>query len=508
MKARQSALLVALLVSACGGAEQVDERNNVPAAWKEVRDSQNHQRHLKSGVVCADCHKSPEFKRVQLAACQRCHSRPGEGIHGAIAKAGTGTAAMGLKACIPCHSFRNNEPATPLCVRCHSDPMQRVPQLGMHTDGETCAACHHPHSHQILKQAPCLTCHADQRAAHGKDVQACQRCHSPHRSKADARESCAKCHAKEEPRVTAANMIAKHTGCTNCHAPHDRDNNGLVPCEGCHEKAAAAIASGKAKAGGEMHSCVGCHSPHIQHVPGKVGAKDCLECHAPIAQATRTGLVHNGKTPCMTCHKPHDFQPKKGPDLCVSCHDVHPVEGHKECLNCHSGGPHEPTPDPETRTCANCHQDVKASAPEGHQDCLKCHDRHGLKKPDKTCVGCHEAKSHAQHGDLKSGCMTCHRPHGPLEPAKPPLCTTCHDTWSLPGLHAHEPHQNCMNCHKSHQPPPTDRASCTGCHSAKQNHYPDAKRCAACHAFRTAGAKPVRAPVISEARTGTISAPP
>jgi hypothetical protein len=37
VKARQSALLVALLVSACGGAEQVDERNNVPAAWKEVR---------------------------------------------------------------------------------------------------------------------------------------------------------------------------------------------------------------------------------------------------------------------------------------------------------------------------------------------------------------------------------------------------------------------------------------------------------------------------------------
>ncbi|MFO0725372.1 MAG: hypothetical protein U1E65_16430 [Myxococcota bacterium] len=469
-------------------------RNDVPAAWREVRDSDNHRRHLGANVACTECHKAAEYKKVEIAACDHCHTRPKEGIHAAFQKTSTGTNAYSLQACFPCHSFRSSKPATPSCVSCHTDPASKAPKLSMHADGKTCAACHHPHSEQILDQALCRTCHADKIAAHGKDADACARCHLPHHTKADAKQSCAKCHAKERPTVTAANMIKRHKGCTDCHAPHDKEKNGLVPCASCHEKIATALAQSGATESGEMHTCIGCHPPHQAQTPGKVGVRACPDCHASIVAAAQ-GTVHSAKATCIGCHKPHDFGLVENEKRCQGCHDVKPVQGHTDCLRCHSAGSHQPQipqglglEDP--RECKSCHPAVAHSAPKGHQDCLSCHDRHGQQKPDKTCQSCHEAKTKALHGNIEGGCRNCHRPHAPFEPAKPPACSSCHELAKLPGLHGLVPHQQCRSCHQPHAPPPADRQSCLSCHATKSDHFPDARRCAACHAFAAAAELP------------------
>lgn len=303
---RRVSTLVLLALAACGAETKPEAPAQVPAAWRDVRESPNHQLHLKADVRCADCHRSTDYKDVRIAACAACHPKPPEGIHAMEALTRTSTARVSEGGCDSCHAFREPHPKPTLpCLSCHAGARGTMRAIEGHTE-ETCLACHGPHMEKVQKKPACLSCHVDRSAAHGVDAHACDRCHGPHDPKGTAQKSCAGCHAREAPIVTAGRAIPKHKDCMDCHAPHDTANGGLKTCESCHEDEAKALARTNPSSDRIGHGCIGCHPPHTPRSAPTPAARQqpraCASCHTQLAPE---GWAHAPRALCTDCHTPH-----------------------------------------------------------------------------------------------------------------------------------------------------------------------------------------------------------
>jgi hypothetical protein len=494
----------------------------VPASWEQYRTSAGHVAHVGSGkAACRDCHDVEHrgFENPGAAPCARCHAQ--EATHTHNGHAGHTDGGSDATGCLTCHPFAPDvEP--PTCIGCHAKVEGHAASVKVHATAD-CLACHRVHEEPSIVPKDCATCHDERATEHARHAGAkgCLDCHTGHAPAAAALATCSRCHAQPtvplRPRPAGdwptRPKPAGHDSCVGCHAPHTFTATPGV-CAGCHApKPTLAATQVPAHA-----ACTSCHAPHAPslaaescgrchasvHVAhGSKGA--CVECHEPHGEAAETRSVdactschggvalsdtgaHAGGIACQSCHKPHDFAPPDRRTLCADCHATEATlasanKGHSDCSPCHGASAHTPAAAP---ACGTCHKQEQASAPAGHQKCTGCHDAHGGSvRPLATCVSCHTEKMSGPHVGVAGGCETCHRPHGPGEPAAPPTCTSCHTRDRLPALHEVPAHADCKACHSSHEAPRADRATCTGsCHTNRRDHQPQAALCAGCHVFR------------------------
>jgi hypothetical protein len=437
--------------------------------------------------------------------CKRCH---------ATAQGNTPAVVVhGSQPCLTCHHPHDGPPASAPCTDCHKEISTTHASAGK-SIVEVCSTCHE-HRHSPAKDAlgTCTECHSKQEpiipatALFEKGHTECTGCHKPHDFDEKQAVPCRNCH--ENLNVIGGGRIAAHNGCTNCHSPHNVMGSPFGACANCHKN----VHSDHPAQG----ACVSCHDPHPAQVAATVDVKACTSCHK---FADSDHGAHRD-TACPECHKPHQFEIElANVALCSNCHSerVHEVasnKGHQACTNCHRGLPHHPEVDKvacsschheeaghvnaghkqctgchephsgaQGTPCGTCHQAEKQSAPAGHQACTNCHEPHAGLPVQKTCPQCHQAEQQSAHGQLASGCQTCHRPHGPKGVAAMPACTSCHQAQTLPGLHAEAKHQPCTQCHQGHADPAAmARQVCTTCHRDRDNHYPESPRCVGCHLF-------------------------
>lgn len=482
----------------------------VPASWAQFRTAPMHVAHLKSGkAACKDCHdfEREGFKDPGTDVCNKCHAKETAHPHQTVS-------------CTSCHEFKPNVEA-PTCMTCHEKPQGKRPAVAAHMHEKAdCKSCHTMHAEPFTKEATCSTCHEEKAPSHAAaPAKGCDSCHAAHQPAAIAAETatCQSCHASpagpkpaghasclgcHQPHVFTPNgaatckschgelptlamtKVAAHADCTSCHTPHDpRPELAAKACRGCHTQLSLSHAKGN-------DDCIGCHTPHPETVAQtKVDAVSCTSCHQNVAFSDDG--AHKGGVACESCHEPHHFTPpeKPLPVLCNKCHQREVTlasanKGHADCTSCHGGVTHTPRPG---AACSTCHAKEASSAPEGHQTCTNCHDQHrGKTEKQANCPSCHTDRVDGPHEDVKGGCETCHRPHGPGGVQKPPACTTCHQKATLPGLHQMPAHDTCTTCHSSHFGPHPTRETCTssGCHVDRKTHQPQAQLCNGCHVFR------------------------
>jgi DmsE family decaheme c-type cytochrome len=247
--------------------------------------------------------------------------------------------------------------------------------------------------------------------------------------------------------------------------------------------------------GSANSACLDCHSEYADGlkktvhrvVPEAVGSKlpqvFCTSCHGDasrhleepsaenIINPARSSVFDLVKT-CAACHQSEHARQ-------FTENNVHFREG-VGCLDCHSI--HQPRAEarlvrPSVPLCLSCHLEIKQKLanPFRHpindkvMKCIDCHQI--LKEPGKTfsmarqddaCFDCHQEfqgpfiHEHDAANDYsleKAGCMSCHDPHGSVNPRlllQPGrlLCQQCH---LLPGhLTAHNgiyATKNCLDCH-------------------------------------------------------------
>ena len=462
---------------------------------------------IDGGAIDAGLGKTAlAVESFEAADCKRCHGVQ-QGQLAAVVVHGT-------KPCLSCHKPHEGAPQSAPCSDCHEDIKTSHASHGKSLI-ETCSTCHE-HRHAPAKDAlaTCATCHAKQQpiipasALFAGGHTACTGCHKPHAFDKQAATPCRNCHAQLN--VLGGGRIAAHSGCTNCHAPHDVRATPAAACATCHKN----IHPDHPKQAG---GCVGCHDPHPTQVSKAVEARACSSCHK-FAESDHGA---HGKTACTSCHKPHEFKlALSNVATCQTCHaarvqQVAINKGHQACTGCHSGLPHRPEPDKvacanchkqeaslvkpgharctgchephsgkQATPCANCHRAEQQTAPKGHQVCTNCHEPHRGLPTQKVCADCHRAEQQSAHGRIATGCMTCHRPHGPKGTASVPACATCHQIQKLPGLHAEPKHRPCGTCHSGHEDPAAPkREICLGCHKDRTDHFPQSPRCAGCHLF-------------------------
>lgn len=507
----------------------------VPQTWEVARTAPMHTLHVgEKQVACTRCHEGGFAQPPSLTTCAAsdCHAKPAANAHHGSEGAPT--------TCLTCHVFRGGaRPAA--CVDCHGPnaTAATAPRLAHHGSNDaTCTNCHAVHGEpgKRTNAADCRGCHTNVTASHGRlaahpdaglaGAQVCTSCHRPHRGKAEAAASCAGCHADATvaaPQVASKGTTTGHPACTTCHAPHatggaaaacGRCHGGQttlaaerVPqhaqCTSCHqphrpaaskENACATCHAGVSPTHGEKRACTSCHAAHPG---GGEAAASCSSCHR---SAANDHAFHAGKLACAQCHVPHAFElasvrpdgahprtpnPAAGA-FCGHCHGGEAKAarpGHDGCTSCH-GEAHAPVRAPSG--CPTCHAAESRTAPKGHATCSSCHDAHsGKLGAHQACTSCHEDKARTQHGNLASGCGSCHRAHGPKGPASPPSCASCHASTRLSGLHQVKAHAPCATCHTAHAPPRATRATCTGsCHVDRRTHQPGAQACNGCHLFR------------------------
>jgi len=441
------------------------------------------------------------------ADCKRCH-----GVQqGTLAP----VTVHGSQPCLSCHHPHEGAPQSAPCSNCHQGISTSHASQGKSLV-ETCSTCHaQRHAPARDAIATCVTCHAKQQpiiptsALFAGGHTQCIGCHKPHAFEKKEVTPCRNCHAQLN--VIGGGRIAAHSACTNCHAPHDVRSTPAAACPTCHKD----VHSDHPMQAG---ACVGCHDPHPAQVSLGVQVSACSSCHK-FAESDRG--AHRG-TACTGCHQPHAFKLALSnvATTCAGCHQARMQQvalnkGHQACTGCHSGLPHHPEPDQvacaschqreaglvkpgharcagchephsgaQATACASCHRTQQQTAPKGHQICTNCHEPHQGLPVRKACPDCHRAEQQSAHGKLGTGCLTCHRPHGPAGPASVPACATCHQVQKLPGLHAEPKHQPCNLCHSGHEDPSAPkRTICLGCHKDRADHFPQSPRCAGCHLF-------------------------
>lgn len=190
--------------------------------------------------------------------------------------------------------------------------------------------------------------------------------------------------------------------------------------------------------------CTVCHEEPEGH--GVHRDLVCAECHRSGASMTREELT---PLDCLSCH--HGAQQARS---CESCHD--PVEARLVARSLDLGV----WTSPRTRELPFDHRVHESAA------CESCHVEEPTLEPSVSCGSCHE-----EHHTEEARCMTCH--------AEPPV--SAHDL---------EAHLDCggAGCHTAPlvEALAQTRSGCLVCHQDQEAHEPG-QECADCHRVRPAG---------------------
>lgn len=500
---------------------------DVPAQWRQVRDSRGHQVHVVAGALACDrCHTGAGFTSPGAEACgPTCH-RQEPSLHP--------THPLGpspVPTCLDCHRFgaaaAPDDPSR-ACMSCHARAQGlTVAAVGIHAppaealaddvladsgdgsrdepgdrDGSPrlaaprppepppCKTCHAAHQRPSIDAPSCGSCHRDQAAVRHGDLRGgCADCHSVHQARGAAADRCVQCHARPRdarpPRVDPARALFEgHPACSSCHAPHRFDRAGAASCQGCHEK--LAVLGGDGPSG--SHRCQSCHDPHQ---PGQVRA--CTSCHAGGTQhrsasalaptggagahasiagiASTAGIASNaGNAACTGCHPIHAPPAALSATrpIAVACATCHPtVASHAPAAACASCHPPHGAPAPRgSALCATCHLErARSTAATGHADCVTCHVQpgHEPRRPPPACESCHAPIAAAVRPGHRA-CAQCHQ-RGEHAPRQLAACATCHaeEARTAPAGHA-----DCATCHAPHDGALRPAASCATCHADRQ----------------------------------------
>jgi len=301
-------------------------------------------RSADSGEVCVACHSEKRTAKNHPMAVDE----PGAGLHV--------DAPRHPPTCLSCHNqvggvgdallrFEDGEPP---CAECHSDQelSGKHAELPGHQD-ISCLSCHAVHG----EERPLL---ATRNNASRGDPNGCLSCHG---------KGSETWRAGVHPKAEGHPVGRKDLTCQTCHDPHE-PNKEPKACISCHEEHVGAIAT----AGHGQVDCAECHPPHAKPPMAKLdrnpSANRCLACHAVSAPTTAPKVENdqhpapvfhpdgsrwaplgdlplfdakgnqvpsdqNGDLVCMSCHRPHDPDPKtKGDHLrrdgweatCSACH--------------------------------------------------------------------------------------------------------------------------------------------------------------------------------------------
>jgi nitrate/TMAO reductase-like tetraheme cytochrome c subunit len=428
-----------------------------------------------AGARCVSCHEDHErgAARLHSGRCETCHlphtfrgdGRDCSACHADKATALFENAPKKHDRCDGCHAPHGDRAGARTCARCHAK-QDKPTHVAKHRE---CTSCHQPHGKKPEPNAPCASCH-DKQAA--KDHESCRGCHATiHGEPETGAAACARCHTGELNRTRIAGTPERHMVCDSCHPVHTTDLEPTVDrCLSCHADVSAA---------GNPHvdDCVKCHAPHgppkpsacrTCHAEARPDHKDCKGCHEP----------HRGKGQaegrCRTCHEKEEASLEVWPA----------ASDHTRCKSCH-GGHSAKSP----KACATCHKENAAKvAPTKHADCKACHPPHesaaiGASAWRASCGRCHGEQFQAvsSRGPNHSNCQSCHAPHD----VRPPACDSCHAEIRAQLMHRVASHQEkCGDCHETHAPTKSVRATCVKCHEDKaKEHYPESTRCDACHPF-------------------------
>lgn len=464
-----------------------DDPGDVPAAWREVRDSRGHQMHVTyNRVACAECHTGTGFTPPSPQTCARCHAQE------PLLHPEHPLGVSSVPTCLDCHRFgARAAPSDPsrACMTCHAQPQGlAIGPVGIHAPPDDpslaaksppCAACHHAHRRPTIDPPPCASCHPETAAIrHGGLGGSCLDCHSVHERSHAAADQCARCHAptssadRGTPRVDPTRALFDgHATCSTCHAPHRFGSDQALACRSCHQSLPLL---GEATAARPGHRCVDCHDQHdaravrscadchaggTNHTGGARSAippAACTGCHpihaprlasasisAPIAASTAAAIAapiavacatchltvasHAPTAACASCHPPHGAPARRGAALCGSCHldraRSTAATGHADCVGCHVQPGHAPKRPPPA--CASCHAPIAAVVASGHRECEQCH-RDGEHAPRQlvACGSCHREEQRTAPAGHQD-CASCHEPHGgALRPEA--SCQRCH----------------------------------------------------------------------------------
>ncbi len=336
---------------------------------------------------------------------------------------------------------------------------------------------------------------------HAKLEQECEQCHEPFSQKRQA-QLCRECHKEVAADITLGEGYhgrkkgIAETECKVCHTEHIGRGADVVKLDlETFDHTATDFKLIGAHRGGE---CIGCHKPGVKHRKAssecfdchrqddshnrKLGEK-CGDCHEPAnwqktrfdhGKATKFSLDgKHRKTACAACHPNQRY--KNTPKNCFACHKLDDAHGRlfgDKCEKCHQ-------PDGwKTKAKFDHNKDTKFPLAGRHAKapCATCHkEPPEVKKPDKTCIGCHRAD------DIHKG-------------RTGPKCEDCHDAagWTktrfdhakdtkfpLKGQHAK---QQCDACHAGDIKEQKLDKACISCHRADDSHRGAmASDCARCH---------------------------
>lgn len=262
--------------------------------------------------------------------------------------------------------------------------------------------------------------------------------------------------------------------CLSCHPEHAQKNDLMHPLGKSDQPIPAVIleAGGKTSADGNRIICQTCHEPHgakndrmLVLPPSKL----CIACHddkRPETEAEmpfhRIGKTYEGfEPPPDLIDEGASFGPA-GELSCLSCHRLHDASGawpllitnnddSSLCLECHEreaaiiDSAHDlRVSSPETLNsdglkasqsgpCGSCHlihgwaRDIPKTDRPHSSGCMECHQTGGpgaenrpYKEAHPTAVPLPQKMSTQLPVDAatgKIGCLTCHDPHLPIDPA-------------------------------------------------------------------------------------------
>ncbi len=382
-----------------------------------------------------------------------------------------------------------------LCFECHKEMKDDLKDRYVHflyKQGK-CTTCHNAHVSNIKGlmndevDSVCLNCHErmrkllDRSKVHSALKEgACTDCHRPHSGDnkyllvTGEKELCMECHEElkaqfEKPYGCRPFKEGKCSSCHNSHA--STEDNMLIDqpnklCQKCHAPGCKAGDVSISSIVKDM-DCTGCHSGHASEEKGLLGpyghtvflAKNCQECHNPIAEGGKMTTRIKSKELCLSCHKQNDakikyietdLHVKDAKNPCGICHDNH-ASGKKNltkdesriCLKCHEATEKRTALMEKTlksikcvpvkeRQCFECHIPMHSDLPlnfrgDGIEMCARCHEtQHKITHPlgidvidprdggPLTCLSCHSMHAARTgflltHDSNRALCIQCHK---------------------------------------------------------------------------------------------------
>lgn len=180
-------------------------------------------------------------------------------------------------------------------------------------------------------------------------------------------------------------------------------------------------------------------------IPGAtfIGSAACADCHEELVKEFATAVhanleargAHATGVGCESCHGPGSLHSESGGEPGTI---LNPKQDPLTCYQCHLS----------TRAAFNL--PYRHPVPEGRLTCGQCHDPHKgpavkggttLASANEGCYECHDSQRgpHVfEHEAMREGCVTCHHPHGSVNPAlltqrNATLCLKCHFQERQPG---------------------------------------------------------------------------